>query len=352
MTRTCVAVRTNGSSTIGLGHVRRCLTLGQALRQRFRAAVTFILNEDRLAQELIRSEGFDVVSVSLSNDAEQTREILKGLAATSLITDSYEFDTEYLSALRGQVKLLVTIDDLADKYFPVDVIVNGAANASPAIYSALPATRFLLGPSYVLLRNEFSQEPERELRESVRRVLITVGGSDPLQLTPRLMEWVHRALEKADLDVIVGPFFQNAEAIKGVAARLPARVNLHFSPDDIRTLMLEADIAITGGGQTTYELAATATPALAVCVAENQRGNLLGLEREGTLLNPGDAHDRDLPQKIQYLLRQLDSDMARRKQMGTRGRQFVDGFGAERVARAIVEEHHERGSARDANEAN
>ena len=87
-------------------------------------------------------------------------------------------------------------------------------------------------------------------------------------------------------------------------------------------------------------------------MAENQRGNLLGLEREGTLLNPGDAYDRDLPEKIQYLLRQLDSDMARRKQMGTRGRQFVDGFGAERVARAIVEEHHKRGSARDANEAN
>jgi UDP-2,4-diacetamido-2,4,6-trideoxy-beta-L-altropyranose hydrolase len=338
MTRTCVAVRTNGSSTIGLGHVRRCLTLGQALKQECGADVKFILNEDRVTDELVRSKGFEVVSVTSHSDAQQTQQILKNLAATALVTDSYELDTDYLSSMRGHVQLLVAIDDLADKHFPVDVIVNCAANASPTIYSALPTTRFLLGPSYVLLRKEFSREPEREFRESICRVLITVGGSDPFQLTPLLMEWVQKALVKVDLDIVVGPFFKNGEAIKRMAARLPVKVNLHFAPDDIRTLMLETDVAVTGGGQTTYELAATATPAIAVCLADNQRNSLAGLMQGGTLFYVGDVNDSDLAEKLRSALKILDSDLNQRRQLSRRGRQMVDGFGAQRVAKAIVEE--------------
>jgi UDP-2,4-diacetamido-2,4,6-trideoxy-beta-L-altropyranose hydrolase len=337
MTKTSVVVRTNGSSTIGLGHVRRCLTLGQALRDKFGTTVTFILNEDRLTQELVRTKGFASFSVTSAGDAEQTRYILKDLAATALVIDSYELDSGYLSSMQGQTQLLVAIDDLADKHFPVDLIINGAPNASHASYSALPTTRLLLGPSYALLRNEFSQEPEREFRGSISRALITVGGSDHFELTPRLLDWAQKALEKAALDVIVGPFFQNDEAIKSMAARLPVKVTLHFATEDIRTLMLEADIAVTGGGQTAYELAATATPALAICLAENQRSNLAGLEREGTLINAGDALAHELPEKIRSVLRDLDTDVSRRRKMGTRGRQLIDGLGAERVARAIIE---------------
>jgi UDP-2,4-diacetamido-2,4,6-trideoxy-beta-L-altropyranose hydrolase len=338
MTRTCIAVRTNGSSTIGLGHVRRCLTLGQTLKQEFGAEVTFILNEDRLTQELVRGNGFEVLSVTSSDDAEQTQHRLKHLAASVLVTDSYELDTAYFNSLRGDVRLLVAIDDLADKHFPVDIIVNGGANATPAIYSALPTTRFLLGPSYMLLRKEFSQQPERELRERIRRVLITVGGSDPSQMTLRLMEWAHNALEQADLDVVVGPFFQNTEAIERLAAELPVQVSLHFAPDDLSALMLKADIAVTGGGQTTYELAAMGTPAAAVCLADNQRNSLAGLTQAGTLCYVGDVNDIDLPEKLTSALRALDSDVNQRRQLSRRGMQMVDGLGARRVAHAIVEE--------------
>lgn len=337
MTKTSVAVRTNGSSTIGLGHVRRCLSLGQALREKFGTTVTFILNEDSVTQELVRSKGFEAVSVTSSGDAEQTQHILKALAATALVTDSYELGTDYLSSMRGHVKLLVAIDDLA-KPLPVDVIVNGAANTSPTMYSALPTTRLLLGPSYMLLRSEFSQEPERDFRESIYRVLITVGGSDPFQLTPLLMEWVHKALVKVDLDIVVGPFFKNGEGIKQMAARLPVKVNLHFAPDNIRALMLETDIAITGGGQTTYELAATGTPAVAVCLADNQRNSLAGLMQGGTLFYVGDVNDSDLAEKLRSALETLNSDLNQRRQLSRRGRQMVDGFGAQRVAKAIVED--------------
>jgi UDP-2,4-diacetamido-2,4,6-trideoxy-beta-L-altropyranose hydrolase len=339
---TSVAVRTNGSPAIGMGHVRRCLTLAQALRSDFDASVAFILNDDETARDLVGREGFEVATMSKIGDIGQTRKIIRELSATSLITDSYEIGTDYLCAIRPEVKLLVTIDDLADKYFPVDVIVNGASHAVPAIYSALPTTRMLLGPSYVLLRNEFSQEPARKLRERIHRVLITVGGSDPLNMTPRLMEWAHDSLQHAELDIVVGPFHGNSDEIKSMAAQLPVAFKLHFSPADIRTLMLEADVVITGGGQTVYELAAAGAPMIAICLAENQRSSLEGLQQEQAICYLGDVTDAGLAENLKSSLRTLDANREQRKQLSERGRLLVDGLGANRVAKAIIEESMSR----------
>lgn len=140
------------------------------------------------------------------------------------------------------------------------------------------------------------------------------------------------------MDVVLGPFFQNNAAIEQEAARSDAHVNLHFAPEDMRTLMLTADIAITGGGQTTYELAAANTPALAICVASNQRGNLSGLLHAGTLRYVCDADDVSLAAKVSAGLKALASDTVARERMLTRGREVVDGRGAQRAADAIVEE--------------
>jgi spore coat polysaccharide biosynthesis predicted glycosyltransferase SpsG len=104
----------------------------------------------------------------------------------------------------------------------------------------------------------------------------------------------------------------------------------------MHALMLKADLAVTGGGQTTYELAATGTPAVAICIAENQRVSLKGLAEAGTLEFVGDAVDDDLELKLKSALTGLGGDPKRRQTMSERGQRLVDGRGAERVAQEIV----------------
>jgi UDP-2,4-diacetamido-2,4,6-trideoxy-beta-L-altropyranose hydrolase len=112
---------------------------------------------------------------------------------------------------------------------------------------------------------------------------------------------------------------------------------LHEDPKEIRELMLSCDVALTGGGQTVYELAATATPAVAIRLFENQTGNLQAMSREDALLWPGDASDRDLRTRVVHALRSLDADPTRRSALGTRARLLVDGRGASRVARVLLQ---------------
>src|SRR2546428_7754394 len=101
--------------------------------------------------------------------------------------------------------------------------------------------------------------------------------------------------------------------------------------------MLRCDVAVTGGGQTTYELAATGTPAIAIKMADNQTGNVRGLSVRGTLVWVGDADDSDLEGKVTGALKDLANDKCKRDDMSRAGRALVDGLGTERVARAILE---------------
>lgn len=336
-----IAIRANGGTKIGLGHVHRCLALAQSLRQ-IGAKVRFILNDDSAVRKWVCLQGFEAVSVRADHDLEDTVDALHRGGLAALVTDFYDLNTDDWIALRKHVHLLVAIDDLSGKHLPVDIVVNTTANAPTLKYSALAHTRFLIGPAYSLLREEFAQEPASRMRDVVERVLITVGGSDPLRLTPRLVRWVLEAMDGVLLDVVVGPFFDSTQAIEGEKERCPLSICLHYGEPDIRELMLQADIAVTGGGQTTYELAATSTPAVAICLAENQRGSLAALALPGVLILAGDANDPNIEAKLKHILRSLALDPDRRTKMRAVGRMLVDGLGARRVAQAIKESFEQK----------
>ena len=341
MSRLNIAIRASCGPASGLGHARRCLTLAQSLR-RLDAAVHFILNDNSLMRKLVFALGFDSAIVRNGNDLRQTQDVLRRWNAAALVTDGYDIGPRYWGALRGHVRLMIAIDDLALTHLPVDVVVNSSPDAFRLEYSVLPGTRFLLGPSYAILRDEFAEEPKRDIPDRLNRVLVTMGGSDPFELMPQLTDWICETLTEVWVDLIVGPFFKSTRAIEQTREKYRDRVEIYRDPQDIRSLMLAADIAVTGGGQTTYELGATATPTLAICLDFNQRNSLSGLAREGTLLLAGDARDSELEGKIKSSLRSLAFNPDLRMKLRMRGRQMVDGLGARRVAQTIVEEYEQR----------
>jgi UDP-2,4-diacetamido-2,4,6-trideoxy-beta-L-altropyranose hydrolase len=269
-------------------------------------------------------------------DLRRTLELAVGWEADVLVIDSYDAPTDRLADTG--VRVVAVIDDLGDRPLPVTIVVNGAAHARDLAYRVRPGTTMCLGLDYVLLRAEFSLELERKTRPRIRRALVTVGGADPTLLTSSLMTWARDALPDAALDVLVGPFWtQEARAAAVRAAQECHNVVLHEDPEEIRALMLSCDLALTGGGQTVYELAATATPAIAIRLFENQTGSLEAMSRRDALLWPGDASDTGLGRRVVDALKSLDADPARRSALGTRARSLVDGRGASRVARVLLE---------------
>jgi UDP-2,4-diacetamido-2,4,6-trideoxy-beta-L-altropyranose hydrolase len=327
---------TGGGPAVGLGHVRRCLALAGALRD-LGAESLFLLDGDPAVVAAVTAEGLEAVRAGVGVDPGAAIRACRERHAAAVVVDSYALGTQYLSALAVAGLFVAALDDLADRERPVGLVVNGSAGAERLAYRGASHTRYLLGPRYIPLRPEFAEPPAREFAPGLRRVLITVGGADPHGLTERFVHWTGRALGGVEQDVVVGPLFGTAQPLRTAARSAGGPVLLHEDPKEMRALMLGADLALAGGGQTTYELAATGTPAVAVRMADNQTLNLRGLAEAGALLWAGDAGDADLESALTDALAALAGNAARRAAMSRRGRELVDGQGAARVARAILE---------------
>jgi UDP-2,4-diacetamido-2,4,6-trideoxy-beta-L-altropyranose hydrolase len=336
MNQPMIVFRTEGGPAIGLGHIRRSMTLAQAL-QKQGARAMFVLPEDPVSLDILGREGFSTAMVARDKDLDlgETLKCMETASARAAVIDAYsvlDFSRITPVAFTG------VIDDLADRSLPVNLIINGGADAGDLRYRPSPHTELLLGPKYSLLREEFSEEPVRRHKANIERVLITLGGTDPNALSVDLITWVRETFPRARLDVVIGAFLN--PAMKDTIRRLiqdDSNVHQYENPPQMRELMLACEVAITGGGQTTYELAATGTPGLAIRLADNQTGGLGGLSAAGALRWIGDSTDANLKDKLISALRELAENTVKRVEMSRAGRQLVDGKGTRRVAQAILQ---------------
>jgi len=241
---------------------------------------------------------------------------------------------------------LVSIHDFAPFPFPSDMVINGNIYARELEYKSLDTrARFLLGTEYILLREEFTGIGKRRLDKKVKRILVTVGGGDPLNLTPRILQALSNLSNLADnpfisrdelkLHVIIGPAFKNLEEIITVAKDLQMTTAFHFNIRRISDLMVIADLAISAGGSTLYELAACGTPAIAILQAENQVQGAEALAEKGTVVNLGWG-DKLTREDITASIIELSYNYELRKRMSKTGQDLVDGKGTLRCVEEIL----------------
>jgi spore coat polysaccharide biosynthesis predicted glycosyltransferase SpsG len=243
---------------------------------------------------------------------------------------------------------LIVIDDLNDRYLPADLLINGNITACNLGY--IPDKRLLLGPEYVLLREEFRNCPPKKIVERARNLMVTIGGSDQLDL----MSLVLNSLSSLDLHIkaVIGPHFKGRERLESMAKRQKSNsfIELVENPD-MADLMHWADLAVSAGGSTLYELCATGTPAAVLAIADNQVPAACALDKQGCVWYLG-FHDevlgygveafRDIkkensPKNLTQAVKTLAQDYFRRSRMSCRGQVLVDGLGTKRCAAVIRE---------------
>ena len=207
-----IAFRTDASIQIGSGHVMRCLTLADALRERG-AQCNFICREHAgNMNDLIRARGYAVEVLPLNNsnasahespahegwlgaewqdDAEQTRRALADITVDWLIVDHYALDICWEHQMRGICRRLMVIDDLADRTHDCDLLLDQNYSDNAGRYGTLvpDSTRIRIVPRYALLQPEYQRsQVERSEAQAISRVLVFFGGSDPDDMTRMTLE--------------------------------------------------------------------------------------------------------------------------------------------------------------------
>ena len=342
-------IRADATSEIGTGHIMRCLALAQAWQDNGGKSVFISRCESETLRKRIRAEGFDFISLDRSYpdpfDLAFTISTLNKLTQNSnlktwLVVDGYHFEAEYQKSIKGAGYKLLWFDDYghADHYY-ADLILNQNISADPAFYSNRePYTHVLLGTRNVLLRREFKrwQGWRREIPPIARKILVTLGGADPDNVTLKAIQ----ALKQVDIPglegrIVIGPANPHLELLKKEISD-DSRLQLLTDVADMPDLMAWTDVCISAGGITCFELAFMGLPGLILVTAENQRANAEALDCENVGMNLGWAQDLSV-ERFASQLKHVMVNAELRSLMSQRGQNLVDGHGGRRLCRGLAE---------------
>jgi UDP-2,4-diacetamido-2,4,6-trideoxy-beta-L-altropyranose hydrolase len=360
--KSTIFFRVDASVLIGSGHVMRCLTLAEELRQAG-ADVRFIpRSHDGSLNSLIQNKGFKLyelptpcrvplkettrgeyatwLGTTQEADAAETVAILKTFQPDCLIVDHYAIDETWEQLVRPYVNKIIVIDDLADRKHDCDLLLDqNYVHGGHKRYTDLvsPACTVLAGPKYALLRKEFA-EARKNLKHrdgSVYRVFVFFGGVDSDNMTGKALEALSaNEVSHIHVDVVIGAANPHRAAISHVVTQRSLTI-LHVQVENIAELMAQADLAICAGGTTTWERFCLGLPSLVVSIADNQVPFTRDLHQDGLLRWLGTSQDVDV-QKLREGISQALQATDRNRQETEMGMKLVDGSGAQKLAHMLL----------------
>lgn len=334
-------IRADGGPAVGHGHVMRCLALAQAW-QRAGGTAVFVQAETpaglvaRLGSEGIASRSIGAAPGSDADAAETVRHA-RELSAAWVVADGYRLGPAWQERVVAAGFKLLALDDHGHlPSYPATVVLNQNLSASPDLYpSRRPGERILLGNRFALLRGDFRpwRSWSRATPPRARRILVTLGGSDPDNATALALEAL-ALLPGMQATVVVGGSNPHLDALRQAAARRPDAIRLVVDAQDMPKLMAEADIALAAAGSTAWELAFMGLPSALIVLADNQAGIASALHAAGASLNLGNFRELT-PEAVARQLSLLIDDEGKRRELSRKARVLVDGRGAERVVAAL-----------------
>lgn len=335
-------LRDDAGPAIGHGHAMRCLALAQAWQDAGGEAVFAMAQPPSPFTERLQAEDISLVCIKAvpgsPEDAAQLRELAEERGAAWVVVDGYHFSASYQRAIKDAALKLLLIDDHGGGPYFADLVLNQNLQASEGMYEQRgPNTRLLLGTRYALLRREFAKwrEWKREISPIARKLLVTMGGSDPENFTARVLQVLAPGpMKELEAAVVIGGSNPHTEDLERAGAQA-ASVRLHRNVADMGSLMAWADMGISAAGATCWELCLLGLPALLIDLAPNQRPLAEELHRRGAAIHLGSLHDTSV-EKLAQELEETARSPETRGRMSARARSLVDGRGAERVVRGML----------------
>lgn len=330
-------IRADATVRMGTGHVMRCLALAQAWRE-LNGDVLFVAAQITPGlQSRLNEEGFAIRLIHAEAGTEQDAAALTVLASPGswVVVDGYQFTETYQVQLKQAGLSVLFVDDYGHCVrYVADLVLNQNLGASEVWYSArAESTRLLLGPGYALLREEFLRWAlaERMISEQAKNILITLGGSDPDNVSLSILKAIDQIrASELTLRLIVGGSNPHGQLLSDAAELSPHQVEILQNVTDMAEQMMWADLAVCAGGSSNWEMSFLGLPRMVCVLAENQRRIADELHRSGAAVR---FCLTDLCATSEFIdqLCSLIQSPEKRRLLSEKSQQLVDGQGAKRV---------------------
>ena len=320
-----ILIRADGSHALGMGHIYRTLNLADVLSSW--AKVSFLTRGDEIAAAKL-AEKYPT-ETARSDDEEYA--LIRVAHPDAIIVDKLNTNAVYMKKLKTLSRALISFDDCGEGVHEADIAFNVLYHCDKPHKAS--STRFFTESSYAIINPDFS-ETHRTKRTGPLRVLMTMGGADTLGLTPGVIETLDSLPEKFAITAVIGPAFRHYPELEKAVAVCTRKVDVRINVSDMWNVMAESDLAISAGGNTLFELAATGTPAVVLCEELFEVETADRMMKAGICENLGYSKRVD-EERLRKTVQRMIADPDRLKTMSLAGRRLVDGLGSERVSEII-----------------
>lgn len=266
--RKVAVLRADASSSIGVGHVMRSLSLGEALLDEGFGVELVSFELAPSLQSLAASCGVEVVELSCAPRSNDDAQFVLQRNANIVVVDGYEFSREFFAVLEASSTPFAVVDDNAEtNAHSPSAVINQNPHASASMYAHLHGnSKLLLGLQYAMVRKEVREVAAMNLPSREGEVFVALGGADFLGLTAPIVE----ALAETGLQIRVAVGHANTQRaqIQKLADQF-GHVTLIEQQDYVSSLA-SAHVAVLAAGSSLWEACAVGTPSIGLVVADNQ----------------------------------------------------------------------------------
>lgn len=277
-----IKVMTEGSSKYGFGHMVRCLTIVDYCQEND-ISFELIVDGDVSSDNFIKENG------GINTYWKDDDFIAKYINSNDIvIVDSYYINLEQLELMKKLAKKVVVIDDLSRLPYNDVIILN--PNFCAELVEYQPNNELLIGKEFCLLRKEFVDKKYLKNNETINNILITFGGSDVLNLTPKIIKYFSELHPEISLNIVVGAGYSNLEEINNEIKDNNINLYHNIGAAEMVSLMLNNDFVISAAGQTLNELLKLGCPSCFIKVIDNQQLNIdyLNISHNGLIFEEND----------------------------------------------------------------
>lgn len=336
--RTKIFFRAEGNSEKGLGHIVRCLSVVEMVKDEFDCSMIVNNTDDRVLHFI--KQTCSVNDIKVNSISEEFVALGKLLNAKDIfVFDGYSFDSHYQKSVKKLIKKMVAIDDLADKKFEADIIINhGDIKVLPP-YQTTSGTKIYSGFDYLIVRAEFLNAVKNKRKVSaINTVFICMGGADPFNITVKVLKASLQCTFLQKIVVVTGSVYNYKNDLKALISASKNKIINHIenaNAEQIVNSIGESQIAISTASSISLEICCVKAALLCGTVIDNQYSIHSQLLKNECCVSIGDWTSvtvRDIKQQLE----KMNDLRLVQKIIDTQSR-CIDGKSAERIRKIFNE---------------
>ncbi|MDM5299811.1 glycosyltransferase [Bacillus pumilus] len=322
----------------GMGHVVRMRRLAKELLQKGNDLILY--TNEPVCVEMLSHPDWHVCMVQEEKASFQLQQGMKELKPDLLLIDVLDIDLEFLQVMKdscGSARLVLFEEKREEACQLADAVINGIYGGLDQKRMRVNSTEYFQGTPYLLLDHEIGQLKDTyEVRKECKKVVISLGGSDPCGLLSKAVSAL-QAVEHVHILAVAGKASHIKEQIEDQ--------HIHFirHTDQLSARLWEADLAIVAGGMTLYEAICIGVPSIVLSQVDHQAITATGFAQKGACLHLG-LGDHVNEKDILLAVQRLSGSYYLRRSIHLNGRTLIDGKGTERVKNILIHlmNHHQK----------